>query len=235
MEKSVHIAIDDEASVSGLLHAPEHPEGREHTAVILAHGAGNDMNNPLLAAVSHRLADEGFTALRFNFPYKEKGKKAPDSQAVLIRTWRAAERFLREESGVRVGRLICGGKSMGGRIASQMTAEWLLACDGLVFLGYPLHPAGKKDRLRDAHLYGLHVPMLFFAGTRDPLCDLDLLRGVLSRVDVPCILETVDGGDHSFNVPKSTGLSRETVYGQIAARTVEWVESTASGPGKGGR
>ena len=220
----VRIPVEGLDPVSGMLHAADPESPGTATAAILGHGAGNDMDHPLLTAVSERLAEAGVNTLRFNFPYKEKGRKAPDAQGTLVRTWRAAEAFMREESGRKVDRLVCGGKSMGGRVASQMAAEWLLPADGLVFLGYPLHPPGKKERLRDAHLYTLHQPMLFFAGTRDPLCDLDLLRQVLARIQTPWTLETVEGGDHSFKTPKSSGLSTEAVYDRIARKTVAWVQ-----------
>jgi len=228
MESAVQIPVEGALPVSGVLHAPDAEVAPEETAVILAHGAGNDMTNPLLAAACRQLAESGFPALRFNFPYKDAGKKAPDSYATLVRTWRSAERFMREESGRRVDRLVAGGKSMGGRVASQMAAEWLLRADGLLFLGYPLHPPGKKDRLRDAHLYAIHLPMLFFAGTRDPLCDLGQLRGVLGRIETAWTLEIVEGGDHSFKVPKSAGLSQEAVYDRITQKACDWVRLLAS-------
>ena len=228
METFVQIPVEGSLSVSGVLHTPDAGPAGEETAVILAHGAGNDMSNPLLVAVCRRLAESGFPALRFNFPYKEAAKKAPDAHATLVRTWRSTERFMREQSGRRVGRLVAGGKSMGGRVASQMVAEWLLRADGLLFLGYPLHPPGKKDRLRDAHLYAVHIPMLFFAGTRDPLCDLGRLRRVLGRIETAWTLEVVEGGDHSFKVPKSVGLSREQVCERIAQRSCDWVRLLGS-------
>jgi len=93
------------------------------------------------------------------------------------------------------------------------------------FLGYPLHPPGKKEKLRDSHLYSIRAPMLFFTGTRDSLCDLDLLRGVLGRLEGPWALEVIDKGDHSFNVLKSTGKSRDEVYADIIHRAVEWLDS----------
>ncbi|MGD8389510.1 MAG: dienelactone hydrolase family protein [Desulfobacteraceae bacterium] len=229
MESVVRIPVEEGVlSVSGTLHEPDAGTTGTETAVILAHGAGNDMTNPLLVAVCRKLAENGFPALRFNFPYKEAGKKAPDALATLVRTWRSAERFMREESGRRVDRLVAGGKSMGGRVASQMVAEWLFRADGLLFLGYPLHPPGKKDRLRDAHFYAIHIPMFFFAGTRDPLCDLGLLRGVLGRIETAWTLEIVEGGDHSFKVPKSAGLSQEDVYQRMAQKTCEWVRLLGS-------
>jgi hypothetical protein len=112
---------------------------------------------------------------------------------------------------------------MGGRVASQMAADGMLPVEALVFLGYPLHPPGKKDQLRDAHLYRIAAPMLFFAGTRDALCDIDLLKNVLSRLSAPWELETIAGGDHSFDLPKSSGVAAEDVYEKIMKKTDRWL------------
>jgi predicted alpha/beta-hydrolase family hydrolase len=114
---------------------------------------------------------------------------------------------------------------MGGRVALQMVAEGLLPAEGLIFLGYPLHRPGEKEKLRVTHLMRVSVPVLFFAGTRDSLCDVSLLRGMLKRLSVPWDLEVIEGGDHSFRVPKSSGLTQEGVYQRILEKTVEWLQS----------
>ena len=118
---------------------------------------------------------------------------------------------------------MAAGKSLGGRIASQMAAEGDLPVERLIFLGYPLHPPGKKDKVRDAHLYRITIPMLFFAGTRDSLCDMQLLREVLARVAAPWELEVIEGGDHSFQVPKSYAIKPTEIHERILCRTVEWL------------
>ena len=146
----------------------------KRTGVIVAHGAGNDMETPLLVAFSEGLAAAGYPTLRFNFLYKENGRKTPDRYGTLAETWRQAAVFFRERLSRQIDSWVAAGKSMGGRVASQMVADGLLAAGRLVFLGYPLHPSGNKESLRDAHLYRISVPMLFFAGTRDPLCDLEI-------------------------------------------------------------
>ena len=115
---------------------------------------------------------------------------------------------------------------MGGRVASQMVADGLLAANGLALFGYPLHAPGRKERLRDAHLYQIAVPMLFFAGTRDSLCDLDLLKGVFRKLHEPRDLEVIDGGDHSFNLPKAMERPPEEVYAQILNRMTVWMKTT---------
>lgn len=219
--KRVSIPVGDRFVTSGVLTSPE--KSAKTTGLIVAHGAGNDMGAPLLVAFSEGLAIAGYPTLRFNFPYTEAGRKAPDKYEVLAETWQSAEAFL-SSNVAGLSRWVAAGKSMGGRVASQMIADSLLNAQRLVFLGYPLHPAGGKDRLRDAHLYRIAVPMLFFAGTRDPLCDLEILRTVLDRVKTPWRLDIIEGGDHSFHVPKSAGVPEERIFSRIVEKTVRWLE-----------
>ena len=221
--ENVRIEISEEETVSGIVHIPEGFDGDREKGVIVAHGAGNDMHSPLLEAFCVGLARAGYLALRFNFPYKERGRKAPDPPRKLEAAWLAAYEFLRQHERLAPRHILGAGKSMGGRIASQMAAAGELPVEKLIFLGYPLHPPGKKDKLRDSHLYAIRVPMLFFAGTRDPLCDLKLLRGVLDRLQAPWSLEVIATGDHSFNVLKAVGKSREHVYSDIIHGTVKWL------------
>jgi predicted alpha/beta-hydrolase family hydrolase len=222
----VTIPVSSDESVSGVLAVPQGFAAGKTSAVIIAHGAGNDMNSPLLVHFSEGLCRAGHLSLRFNFPYKEKGRKAPDSQEKLVQTWQAAFEFVRSHSQFGTARIVAAGKSMGGRIASQMAADGLLPAEALVFLGYPLHPPGKRDQLRDAHLYRITVPMLFFAGTRDSLCDIELLHNVLNRIKTPRELETIEGGDHSFVLPKSFETSEEDVYEMILQRSIAWLNQT---------
>jgi uncharacterized protein len=163
--------------------------------VVVAHGAGNDMDSPLLVGFTDGLQDEGIGSLRFNFPYKEQGRRAPDPPAVL----RGALTAAFDEAARRAGDgpVFVGGKSLGGRIASLLVADGLHAA-GLVFLGYPLHPPGKTDRVRDEHLERITVPMLFLEGTNDPFARWDLIEALCARLGAT--LHRVEGGDHSFRV-----------------------------------
>jgi hypothetical protein len=219
----VTIPVSADESVSGVLAVPQGFTAGRTAAVIVAHGAGNDMHTPLLVHFSAGLCRAGYLSLRFNFPYKEKGLKAPDPQAKLVRTWQAAFEFVKNHPQFGTPRIVAAGKSMGGRIASQMTADGLISPRALVFLGYPLHPPGRKEQPRDAHLYRINTPMLFFAGTRDTLCDIDLLKQVVSRLKAPADLEVVEGGDHSFVLPKSFKISEEEIYDGILKRTIAWL------------
>lgn len=220
----VSIPIAEDEMVSGVFAVPADFQKGKTVGVILAHGAGNDMENPLIVFLSIGLAEAGFLTLRFNFPYKEKGRKAPDSQKKLVQTWQQVFRFLKTHQEFGTKKIVATGKSMGGRVASQMAADAELPADRLIFLGYPLHPPGKKDKLRDAHLYELRMPLFFFAGTRDALCDLDLLRKVLGRLKTDWDLEVIEGGDHSFRLLKSANITQQEVFDHILQTMVDWLK-----------
>lgn len=221
------IQIIGVGNVSAVLSGPDQLSDSNKTGVIIAHGAANDMNNSLIVAVADGLAAAGYTTLRFNFPYKEKGKKSPDTEPTLIRTWQAALSRLLKNERFPVDRIVAAGKSMGGRIASQMVATDQMAVEALIFLGYPLHAPGRTDKLRDSHLYEIKKPMLFFAGTRDPLCNMEKLREILRRVPGQCDLEIVEGGDHSFRLPKSSSISADSVHQHVVEKCLQWLVSIA--------
>jgi uncharacterized protein len=222
LRESVSIPVGATESTSGVLALPEGETKR--MGVVVAHGAGNNMNTPLLAAFADGLAAAGFPALRFNFLYADRQKKAPDKYETLAETWKSAATFFRERMNQRIDSWVATGKSMGGRIASQMAADGLLDASRLVFLGYPLHPMDNKNKLRDEHLYRVTIPMLFFAGTHDPLCDMEKLRPVLNRLSAPWNLHVVEGGDHSFHVPKSSPVPEDEIRVRIIKETVRWLE-----------
>ncbi|HEV2906465.1 MAG TPA: alpha/beta family hydrolase [Actinomycetota bacterium] len=191
--------------------------GKAAPLLILAHGAGRDMNDPLLGGFAEGLADEGISCLRFNFLYKELGRRAPDPEPVLREVWEAAF-----DRGTEIGSPVwAGGKSLGGRIASMVVADGVPA-KGLVFVGYPLHPPGKPERIRDAHLSSIRVPMLFLQGTKDPFARPDLLEKTIRKLGERATLHPIEGGDHSFRIrgtPKDDNGTGRTLA-QIAARFV---------------
>jgi predicted alpha/beta-hydrolase family hydrolase len=188
--------------------------------VVLAHGAGAGLDSDFMAFMSEALVDRGLQVARFNFAYIEQGRKSPDKNDVLEETFRSVISALAEE---RAGKkLVLGGKSMGGRIASQVVAAGA-EVDGLVFHGYPLHPPGKPERMRDAHLHSIKVPMLFIEGTRDPFCPLETLEKVLAGVDAPSELAVIEDGDHSFKLRKSSGRSTKDAWIEAAEITARFV------------
>jgi len=218
--ENIKIRVNDRDTVSGILSAP----GRTPAAagVVIAHGAGADMHTPLIRFLADGLYAAGYATLRFNFPYKEKGRKAPDPPSKLVDTGMAAYQYFMD--AVKPRKVIVAGKSMGGRIVSQMAGDRLLNPDGLVFYGYPLHPPGKKDRLRDAHLYAIKAPMLFFSGTRDSLCDLNLLHPVLEKLH-RADLVVIEGGDHSFRLLKRAGIPEREVFDRLLKETTAWLDA----------
>jgi predicted alpha/beta-hydrolase family hydrolase len=179
--------------VSGVWLRPASPDA----TVVVAHGAGAGMDHPFMVGFAEALADLGIATLRFNFAYMEAGKRLPDRAPRAIPVWAAAfEGARRRSDGEPVW---AAGKSFGGRMASMALAEGAIDPAGLIFLGYPLHPAGKPEKLRDEHLYGLRVPMLFLQGTRDILATRELLDAVAETLPTSTVAWQ-EGGDHSFAV-----------------------------------
>jgi len=172
------------------------PRGSIATLVV-AHGAGAGMDHPFLVGFAQAMNDRKVATLRFNFPYLEAGRRSPDSQPAAVAAWRAAFELASTRSRGRP--VAAGGKSYGGRMASVAVAEGMPAA-ALVFLGYPLHPPGRPERIRDEHLYGIEVPMLFLHGTQDPFADPSLLARVVAKLGDRAVDAPIEGGDHSFNV-----------------------------------
>ena len=224
--ETIRIPVTDGEQVSAVLSLPESNLPPGPVGVILAHGAGNDMNHPLLVSLSQGLVKAGYLTLRFNFLYREKGRKRPDGQNILEKTWLSVYQFLQDHPRYRPETILAAGKSMGGRVAAQMVAEGLLPVTHLILLGYPLHAPGKKEKLRDSHFDQIKTPMLFFAGTRDSLCDLAALNRVLERLSASWELQIIEGGDHSFRLPKSADHTQDEVYQQILQATLKWLELT---------
>ncbi|HEY6546649.1 MAG TPA: alpha/beta family hydrolase [Vicinamibacteria bacterium] len=196
--------------------------GSGDRVVVLGHGAGSTRRYPALVSLAEELAASGRQAVLFNFPYSETGKRRPDAPAVLEATVRVVAEHARHSLGARC--LVLGGRSMGGRIASQAVAAGL-AADGLVFLAYPLHPPGRPQQLRDAHLSQIAAPMLFVQGTRDDFARPDLLEAVLKHLGDRATLHRVQDGDHSFGVLKKHGRTAEQVRAEIASALLGWLDA----------
>jgi predicted alpha/beta-hydrolase family hydrolase len=212
-----------EVVVSGAFARPENP----FATLVVAHGAGAGMEHPFLRGFTQALNDEGVATLRFNFPYREAGRKFPDRPPAAIAAWRAAMAAATEK-GAGFGDTVpvwAAGKSFGGRMASMAVAEGMDA-RGLVYLGYPLHPPGKPEKLRDAHLYGLTLPMLFLQGTRDTFATPELLEGVVTRIGESAVLQWIEGGDHSFAVAGAK-RSAEDVGASLAPPVAEFMRASS--------
>jgi predicted alpha/beta-hydrolase family hydrolase len=213
-------------AVGGRLHCPEQDRGG--SVILLAHGAGAGMDSDFLVTIATELAKRGFPVLRFNYAYSERmareGKRRPpDRRPRLEAVHSAALLLLQERYPMR--RIVLAGKSMGGRIASYLSATG--ADDSaLLFLGYPLHPQKKPEKLRSEHFGALTVPTLFLEGTRDPLCDLDLLRRELETFSGTATLRVIEGADHDFRVLKRSGRTRDDVLVELVDAIDEWERAT---------
>lgn len=196
------------------------PASSPVAVAVLAHGAGAGMEHPFMAGVAEGLASNDVSALRFNFPYVEEGRRSPDRPPTLLGAWRSAlEEGTRRAQGLP---LAAGGKSLGGRMASMLAAEEgeRFAGRAVVFFGYPLHAPGRSEQVRDAHLPDVQVPMLFIQGTADALATFELIEKLAARLGPPARLHPVEGGDHSFRVRGARRPDQETgaELGVVAAR-----------------
>jgi len=200
------------------------PKRGADLAVLLAHGAGADMHAAALTVVAHALADAHIPSLRFNFPYRRAGRRAPDRAPVLGAAVRDAATELARRAKLPPERLVFGGRSMGGRIASIVAAEGTPTL-GLVLLGYPLHPPGKPDQLRVEHFARLSMPVLFVSGTRDAFGTPAELKRHAKKIKGPVTWSWVDTGDHSFKPLKASGITASDALADVADAVVTFVSS----------
>ena len=189
---------------------------------VCAHGAGGHMADRGMLAIAEPLRRSGLHVVRFNFLYREKGSSHPDTMPRLKECIAAVAAHARREVGPQT--LVLGGRSMGGRAASMLVAEEF-PCDGLLLLAYPLHPAGRPEELRDAHLAKIKVPVLCLNGTRDALCRRDLMERVVDRLTGSWTMRWLEGADHSFHVLMTSGKLDADVLGEIAEACGTWVRS----------
>src|SRR4051812_29976893 len=201
------------------------PKRGADRAVLLAHGAGSDLDAPALRAVADALADAKVPSLRFNYPYRDAGKKAPDRPAALLAATRAAVDELAARAKLPPERLVTGGRSMGGRYCTLVAGAETdrVPALGLCLLGYPLHAAGKPGSRRDEHFPRLAVPVLFVSGTRDSLASKPDLVKSARKIRGPVTWCWLDTADHGFKPLKSSGRSLPDILDQVAEATVGWV------------
>ena len=215
------IAVGEDERVSGLLQA----RADAHAAYVMAHGAGAGMTHAFMTSMAAELSAHRIATLRFQFPYMERGERRTDPPKVAHATVRAA---VAEASHRLPGLpLFAGGRSFGGRMSSQAQAlAPLPGVRGLLFLGFPLHPAGKPSIDRAAHLDAVRIPMLFLQGTSDELAELPLLESVVARLGPRATLELFDSADHSFHVPARSGRRDAEVRAAMIAAIQVWIDLT---------
>ena len=217
-------------AISALVYTA--PADAAEVSLILGHGAGAGQNSAFMVKFAGALAERGIETITFNFAYTEAGRRVPDRNDRLEAAWRRMIAAYRSgEFGAHARRLAIGGKSMGGRIASQVAAtegesngEGIA---GLVFLGYPLHPPGRPDKLRSAHLPQIRAPMLFVQGSRDTFGTPQELRPILKTLNAPVEFTVIEDGDHSFKVRKTAPLSQAAVFDFMLDTVERWLRALA--------
>lgn len=220
------VKVNDKESVSALLY-PAAKKVRAGLTALLGHGAGANQLSGFMRMFARGLAERGLDVMTFNFIYMEQGRSVPDQKPKLESCFRAVIETISKHRKLKNNRLVVGGKSMGGRIASQVVAardEQPLALDvsGLVFLGYPLHPPGQTTKLRVEHLPRILKPMLFVQGTRDALGTPEEIQPYVKDLRPPAKIYAIEGGDHSFKAPKKFGLDQPQIYESAMDAIVGW-------------
>lgn len=220
-----HIMVKVNATDSvTAIHYPAAKAERLSITLVLGHGAGADQLSGFMRMVAAGMAARGCDVLTFNFLYKEQGRNVPDPGLKLESCYRAVIDAVLVNRKLKGNMLIIGGKSMGGRIASQVAAVDSNGIRGLVFLGYPLHPPGRPDKLRDAHLKDVRAPMLFVQGSRDAFGTKEEISAIIKKHRLQANLYAVEGVDHSFKVPKSMGPQQQ-IYEQVMDEVARWARA----------
>ncbi|HJU89029.1 MAG TPA: alpha/beta family hydrolase [Gemmatimonadaceae bacterium] len=207
---------DDEVSAT----LDEAMDGESRGVFVCAHGAGGNKSDRGMLSAASTLRRRGLDVVRFNFPYTEKKSHRPDRMPLLQDSVSAVVAHTRQQ--LRPSKLFIGGRSMGGRAASMLAAEGF-AADGLILLAYPLHPAGRPEQLRAAHLSQITMPVLALSGTRDALCTRELMEKALRDVPAPWEMHWIEGADHSFHVLKRSGRTDADVLKEIGDTTERWL------------
>jgi uncharacterized protein len=221
---SITIAVGDRQT-TGVVY-PADPARRLGATLVLAHGAGAGQTSKFMVNFAEGLWSRGVDVVTFNFLYTEQKRKVPDRPEVLEACYRAVIAAARTQPALAGNKVFIGGKSMGGRIASQLAAAGdatATALSGLVLFGYPLHPPGRPEQLRIAHLPEIRVPVLVVQGERDPFGSPDELRPHFAKIGAPVVVNVIERGDHSLAPPKSGGRSVDQVHAEIQEAAAAWI------------
>jgi len=223
------IQVNDKEAVTALVY-PADKKNHAGITVVLGHGAGANQSSGFMRMFAKGLASRGLDVMTFNFIYMEQGRSVPDQKPKLEACFRAVIETALKHKKLKKNRLVIGGKSMGGRIASQVmageeTEGFADDVAGLVFLGYPLHPPGQSLKLRVEHLEHIRKPMLFVQGTRDALGTPDEIEPYVKSLRPAAKIYAIEGGDHSFKAPKKFGMSQEQVFESAMDEIDRWVRN----------
>lgn len=223
MPEEFRVDINESQSVTATLY-PANARDRAKITLILGHGAGANQSSAFMVNFATELASRGLDVITFNFFYSEHRRGGPDPNDKLETCYRAVIETVRKHKKLARNRLAIGGKSMGGRIASQVAAAGVGDLVGLVFLGYPLHPPGNPEKLRSKHLPLIKSPMLFIQGSRDTFGNAAELGPIVKKL-TGGTLHLIEGGDHSLKVPKKMGMTQEELYASVQDEIVRWLKS----------
>ena len=219
------VQVNDKESVTALLYTAA-KKNRAGVTVLLGHGAGASQASGFMRMYANGLAARGLDVMTFNFVYMEQGRSVPDQKPKLEACFRAVIETALTHRQLKNNSLVVGGKSMGGRIASQVVAaEDDARVSGLVFLGYPLHPPGQSTKLRVEHLEHVRKPMLFVQGTRDALGTPEEIQPHIKNLRPAATIFAIEGGDHSFKAPKKLGLSHERIHEAAMDEIDRWIRA----------
>jgi hypothetical protein len=224
----LQVALETSATTTALVYTSSQSPA---ATLILGHGAGAGQRSAFMVNMARALAALGVDAVTFNFPYTEHGRRIPDRAPILESCYRSVIEAIRAHVPSARARLFIGGKSMGGRIATQVAAaDPQLPLAGLVLLGYPLHPPGRHDQRRDKHLPSIGRPMLFVQGSRDVFGTPAELSPILATLDPEPTLHVVEGGDHSFKLSSAQPAKQAAVLADVERTVIEWISRSAPSP-----
>ena len=221
------VPVNETDNVTALLYSAA-KKNRMGITLILGHGAGANQSSGFMRLFANGLAERGLDVMTFNFVYSERGRGGPDPKAKLEACYKKVIEAAAQHKKLKGNKIAVGGKSMGGRIGSQVAAADSSKISSLVFLGYPLHPPGHLEKMRDAHLPEIKKPMLFLQGSRDTFGTTEELRAVIKKHKLRADLYEIAGGDHSFKVPKSAGLTQDEVYESAMDEIARWVPASSN-------
>lgn len=221
MKTETHkITLNAKYSFSTIWNIPEQYD----VALLIAPGAGQDMYSEFISRLHEGFAEQGIMTVKFNFPYLEIGRTAPNTPAVLEDTWLATIETVMKQTGLPREKIFLSGKSMGGRYATLLAAK-MDGFAGIILYGYPLHAPGKADKPRKEDLNSVHSPMLFFQGSRDSLCELEVFKPILAELPIKPDLHIIEGGDHSFKMSKKLHRSEESIAKELIDTSVQWIRA----------
>ncbi len=221
MKTETHkITLSPKAYFSSIWLIPNHYEA----VLLIAPGAGKDMHSEFISHLHEGIAEKGVMTVKFNFPYLEVGRNAPNTPSILEDTWLAMIEAVMAQTGLPREKIFLSGKSMGGRYATLLAAK-MDGFAGIILYGYPLHAPGRKNKPRSEDLNSVHSPMLFFQGSRDSLCELEVFKPIVDKLEDKAQLNIIEGGDHSFKLLKRLNRSEESVYDELVNDSVEWINT----------